>query len=204
MTISPTIQREIRRQIEQDHKPPVAASGCTWAAGYVRAHGLKIEALAQGDEQPAALRARLEAAYAAYVPSTPGDVALVEQVVTGSLEVERCRRLQARLRTEKRRTALFRWEQEQADAVAKYVRMLDPHVHDALPQLKKTAAGCRYIAAEWRRLAAVLAAEGTWYQHDRMKAILLQGYSAIVPDLYESIGAYMTWVHCLGAQPNPK
>jgi hypothetical protein len=204
MAISPTIEREIQRQIEQDCKPPAAASGYTRAAEYIRAHGLKIETLALDGEPLAALRARLEAAYAAYAPATPGEVALVEQVVTSSLEAERCRRLQARLRTEKSRTALFRWEQEQADAVAKYARMLDPHVHEALPQLKKTAAGCRYIASEWRRLAAVLAPEGTWYQLDRIKAILLQGYSAMVNDLYFSEEAYLTWVHCLGAQPNPK
>jgi hypothetical protein len=113
VTISPTIQREIQRLIEQTNKPPRAQPQRTLMAECIRTHGLKIEALAIGDEQPPALRARLDAAYAAYAPTTPGDVALVDQVVTSSHEVERCRRLQARLRTEKLRTAELRWEQQQ-------------------------------------------------------------------------------------------
>jgi hypothetical protein len=204
MAISPTIQREIKRQITQIHKPPAAPWGPARAAEYIRAHGLKIEALADDDAPPSALRARLAAAYAAYAPTTPGDVALVEQVVASSLDAERCRRLQARLRTEKRRTAELRWEQEQEDYVHNYLYMLDTNPYEALPRLKRTAAGCRYLAQEWRRLAAVLAAEGTWYQHDCVKSINLQGYSAVVEHLYFSEEAYLTLLHCVGAQRDPK
>jgi hypothetical protein len=57
------------------------------------------------------------------------------------------------------------------------------------------------MAATWRRLAAALAAEGTWYGINRHHAIQLQGYSSVVEDLYFCEDAYMTWVHCLAAQP---
>jgi hypothetical protein len=204
MAISPTIQREIQRQIEETYKPPPAHAGCNWAADYIRNYGLKIEALATGDEQPAAFRQRLEQAYAAYAPSTPGDVALVDQVVASSLEAERCRRLQATLRTEKLRTAELRWEWREEDYVREYVIRLEPDAPEYLPLLKRTAAGCRYIAAQWRRLAAALAAEGTWYQHDRNIAIGLLGHSGHIDRIYVSEEAFWTWLHCLGAQPDPK
>jgi hypothetical protein len=201
MAISPTIQREIQRQIEETYKPPPVQSGWTQAADTIRKHGLKIEALATGDEQPAAFRQRLEQAYAAYAPSTPGDVALVEQVVASSLEAERCRRLQATLRTEKLRTAELRWIQEQQDEVLKCMSM--PNPPESMPRIKKCAAGCRQLLAEWRALAAALAADGTWCQNHCNMAIILQGCSACVEDIYKSESAFWTWLHCLGSRPNP-
>jgi hypothetical protein len=205
MAISPTIEREIQRQIRQIHQPPAVLSGPAWAARYIRAHGLKIEALATADEPPAALRAQLEAAYAAYAPTTPGDVALVEQLVASSLEAQRCRRLQARLRTEKRRTAELRFEQEQEDEVQRHSELTT--TRDAArgcTGLRRTAAGCRWMAATWRRLAAALAADVSWYGSNRHSAIGLQGHSSTVEDLYFSEDAYMTWVHCLAAQHETK
>jgi hypothetical protein len=65
MAISHTIQCEINRQIRQIHKRPAALSSPAWAARYIRAHGLEIEALATADEPLEALCARLEQAYAA-------------------------------------------------------------------------------------------------------------------------------------------
>jgi hypothetical protein len=201
MAISPTIEHEIRRQITQIHKPTAAPSAWARAAEYIRAHGLKIEALADDDEPPSALRARLEAAYAAYAPATPGDVALVDQLVASSLDAERCRRLQARLRTEKRRTAELRWEWEQEDEVQRCIDLTNTSSVWGWMRFRRTAAGCRWMAATWRRLAAALAAEGTWYGINRHHAIQLQGYSSVIEHLYFCEDAYMTWVHCLAAQP---
>jgi hypothetical protein len=70
--------------------------------------------------------------------------------------------------------------------------------------LKRSAAGCRWLIARWEYLEQALAAGGTWYGCDRIEAIQLQGLSAMVDDLYISESAYMTWLHCLAAQPNPK
>jgi hypothetical protein len=204
ISISPTIQCEIQRQITQIDHPPAAPWGAAQAVQYIRAHGLKIEVLAPGDEPPAALRARLEAAYAAYAPTTPGDVTLVEQLAASALEAQRCRRLQARLRTEQRRTAELRWEQEQEDEVRRCTLLSNTDPPACLTSLKRTAAGCRWAAAEWRRLAAALAADGTWYGINHHRAIMLQGHSSHVDDLYFSEEAYMTWVHCLAAADAPR
>jgi hypothetical protein len=82
--------------------------------------------------------------------------------------------------------------------------MLEGNAHEAFARLKTTAAGCRFIASEWRRLAAALAAEGTWYQHDRNRAIMLQGESAQCDEIYSSETAFWTWAHCLAAQAEPR
>jgi hypothetical protein len=90
------------------------------------------------------------------------------------------------------------------DVVDGYRRMLDTDPAAAVVALKRSAAGCRYLIARWEHLERALADEGTWYAADRIEAIELQGFSARVDDLYLSEPAYMTWVHCLAAQPNPK
>jgi hypothetical protein len=82
--------------------------------------------------------------------------------------------------------------------------MFDGDAAKAVLALKRSAAGCRYLIARWEYLERLLAAEGTWYGADRIEAIQLQGLSAMVEDLYLSESAYMTWLHCLAAQPNPK
>src|SRR5262245_55764371 len=117
MAFSSAVLHEIERDIAFCRRRPAPDPSRTsfWGrtSGYIPTHGLAIEALALGGEQPAALRDRLERAYDAYEPDTPGAVALVEQVVTATLEIERIRRLEATVRAEKLRTAELRWEHAQ-------------------------------------------------------------------------------------------
>ena len=82
--------------------------------------------------------------------------------------------------------------------------MLDNDARAAMIGLRRSAAGCRYAIARWERLESLLAAEGTWFGRDRIEAIELQGFSAVVEDLYFSEDAYLTWLDCLAAQPDPK
>ena len=74
----------------------------------------------------------------------------------------------------------------------------------AIEHLPRVAAGVRYLQGRWQHLAEQLNADGTWFGLDRLEAIQMQGFSAYVTDLYFSEPAYMTWLHCLAAQPNPK
>jgi hypothetical protein len=130
-------------------------------------------------------------------------VALVEQLVANTLEAQRCRRLQARLRTERRRTAELRWEREQEDEILRLSSLGSARAYEIMAGLKRTVAGCRWVAAQWRRLAAAFSADGTWYGSHKHEAIMLQGYSSMVEDLHLNEEAYMTWVHCLATQPDP-
>jgi hypothetical protein len=65
MTISPTIPREIQRRNVEINRLPAAAAPrvCPPQAERICTHGLKIEALTIGNEQPGSLRARLDAAW---------------------------------------------------------------------------------------------------------------------------------------------
>ena len=47
--------------------------------------------------------------------------------------------------------------------------------------------------------------EGTLYGNDRNEAIHYQGARCTTPeDLFQSEGAYLTWLYCLMCQPHPK
>jgi hypothetical protein len=119
-------------------------------------------------------------------------------------ERQECLRIRATLRAEVLRTAERYWDEAQEDEVARLRRMFNVSPSGAMVGLTRSAAGCRFLIAAWERLEKKLAEDGTWYGADRIDAILFQGFSAVVDDLYLSEQAYMTWVHCLAAQPNPK
>jgi hypothetical protein len=171
---------------------------------YVSAHGLRIEELAQGGEKPDELRARLDAAYGTYGPTTPGEVALVEQVVVAELEIERLHRLRATLRAEAARRAEIHLQHAREDEVFHQVRLLETDPATAVMNLKRRARGVRYLVERWERLERLLSEEGTWYGMDRNEAIQLQGYSSALTNIYFAAPAWETWRDCLAAQPNPQ
>jgi hypothetical protein len=173
-------------------------------AGPLPAPGVWIEGLALGSERPEELRGRLDAAYAAYAPELPTEVALVDQATLAQIEIERCHRSRAALRAAKVRTALRGFDQAQEDEVLRLSRELDGDPRVAVTGLKRFSAGVRFLIERWERLGRQLEQDQTWFGADRIEAIQLQGLSAMVDDLYISEQAYWTWVWCLAAQPNPK
>jgi hypothetical protein len=139
-----------------------------------------------------------------FEPASPMERGLMDQALQAEQDRDECVRVRATLRAEVVRTADRYWEEAEEDAIDGYRRMLDGDPWAAVVGLKRSAAGCRWLIARWEHLEQALAAGGTWYGGDRIEAIQLQGLSAMVEDLYISESAYMTWVHCLAAQPNPK
>jgi hypothetical protein len=139
-----------------------------------------------------------------YDPASPLERGLLEHIVQAREDRNECVRVRAALRAEAVRTADRYYEEAEEDAVDGFRRMLDGDPWAAVVGLKRSAAGCRWLIARWEHLERALAARGTWYGGDRIEAIQLQGLSAMVDDLYISESAYMTWLHCLAAQPNPK
>src|SRR5262245_53120244 len=102
---------------------------------------------------------------------------LVEQAQAAEKDWHECVRVRQALRAEAVRTADLYREQAQEDRVAKYQRMFSISAGAAVVGLKRSAAGCRWLIGEWERLEAALAADGTWYGGDQMRAILFQGES---------------------------
>jgi hypothetical protein len=129
---------------------------------------------------------------------------LLEHIVQAQEDRNECVRVRAALRDEAVRMADRYYEEAEEDAIDGFRRMLDGDPWAAVVGLKRSAAGCRWLIARWEHMEQALAAGGTWYGCDRIEAIQLQGLSAMVDDLCISESAYMTWLHCLVAQPNPK
>jgi hypothetical protein len=139
-----------------------------------------------------------------FEPASPLERGLIAHIVQAQEDRDECVRVRAGLRAEAVRTADRYLEEAEEDAVDGFRRMLDGDPWAAVVGLKRSAAGCRWLIARWEHLEKTLAAGGTWYGCDRIEAIQLQGLSAMVDDLYIYEAAYMTWLHCLAAQPNPK
>jgi hypothetical protein len=137
-------------------------------------------------------------------PVSPIERGLIQQAAQAEQDRDECVRVRATLRAEAVRTADRYYEEAEEDAVEGYRRMLDGDPRAAVVGLKRSAAGCRWLIGRWEYLENQLAADGTWFGCDRIEAIQLQGLSAMVEDLYISEAAYMTWLHALAAQPDPK
>ena len=75
----------------------------------------------------------------------------------------------------------------------------------AVVGLKRSALGVRFLIGRWERLLRLIKEEGTLYGNDRNEAIHYQGARCTTPeDLFQSEGAYLTWLYCLMCQPHPK
>jgi hypothetical protein len=166
--------------------------------------GLFIEGLALPDEQPAQCRAVLEHWLAEFPPASPGDRVLVEELAVASIEKERARQARTAILHEKVRTAAYRFDCEQQAEVETAAALLVKAPAQAMARLGRTAAGVRYLIGRWERLEAVFAVEQTWYGQDRDEAMRLQGVRAGKEHLAENETAYLTYLYCLMAQPDPR
>jgi hypothetical protein len=206
MAFPSDIQHDIDRQVQKvrDPSPTRPRTERAWAAEYIRKHGLKIERLALGDEPPEALRARLDADYAAHAPVTPTTVALVELATVARIEIGRLEQVRANLRADALRTAELEWQWRHDDDVRYHVRMFNVDPEIALTGLKRTAAGLRHLIRRWKEISTSLSNEGSAFGADRVDLIQMQDLSAVIENLYFSEAAWETFRDCLATQPNPK
>jgi hypothetical protein len=156
------------------------------------------------DEAAGAGRAELERWLAEFSPADLAQRALVEQLAVASLEKERARRARTALLAEKVRTAAYRFERAQEQEVERYEKMLIASPAEAVAGLCSFAAGTRHLIGRWERLKAVFALEQTWYGADRDEVMRLQGVRPGHDHLAESVTAYVTYLYCLMAQPEPR
>ena len=141
---------------------------------------------------------------AAYPGSDPIARGYIDQAVDALIDRRRLERIRATVRGDKVRTAGLFWERIQQDTVARDLHLFNTDPGAGLVRLLRTAAGCRTAIATWEAMAKNLAENNTWYGEDKMCSIQLQGFSACINELVYSEAAYLTWVDCLAAQPNPK
>ena len=121
-----------------------------------------------------------------------------------SWKSDRVERARATVRAERVRTAVRDFDRQQEDEVAECVDYFSDHCEYWLRHLLRSAAGCRWAIAKWEDLHKKIVDDGTWYGADRITAIQLQGFSALLDQLGHDEQGYQTWLDCLVAQPNPK
>src|SRR5262249_38273347 len=150
------------------------------------------------------LEARLDRWHQFYRPATPAEAELLDLMVLASTQFRRTAAALTETLNHRVRSAVFRFDCDQEDDVRRYRDMLESAPGAAIVGLKRSALGCRFLAGRWERLLGLLDEEGTWYGNDRDEAITYQGARAGAGHLHESEGAYLTWLYCLMAQPDPK
>jgi hypothetical protein len=166
---------------------------------------LLIEEYALLTESAPDLRKRLDEWFAYYRPESPGECELLELAVMASVQWRRVHRHQTAIVNQKIRTAVFDFDCAQEDEVERYRAMLRTSPGAAVLGLKRSALGLRLLIARWERLLRLLDEEGTLYGNDRNEMINCQGARATPTEvLFESEGAYLTWLYCLMAQPAPR
>jgi hypothetical protein len=170
-----------------------------------RRHRFRIDEYALLTENAPKLRERLEEWYEYYQPTTPGECELIDMAVMASTQWRRVLACKTALVNEGIRTALFAFDCAQEDEVERYRAMLTTQPGRAVLGLKRSALGVRFLIQRWERLAQLLRDEGTWYGNDRNEAIHYQGARATPAEsLFDSEGAFLTWIYCLMAQPEAK
>jgi hypothetical protein len=166
--------------------------------------GLFLSGLALPDEEPVQCRAVLDQWLAEFPPASAGDRVLVEQLAVASIEKERARQARAAILHAKVRTAAYRFDCHEQAEVEAAAALLVKSPAEAVARLGRTAAGVRYLIGRWERLKVVFAVEQTWYGQDRDEAMRLQGVRSGKEHLAESETAYVTYLYCLMAQPDPR
>ena len=128
-----------------------------------------------------------------------------EQAVVALIEKHRIERIRATVRTERVRTAVLYFERRQEDDVARCLSMFNETCDDALRHLTRSAAGCRWAIANWEELQKMLdRRRDLVWRHTGSTAIQLQGFRRASTSSSFREPAFMTWLDCLVAQPNPK
>ena len=168
-------------------------------------HRLLIEKYTLLTENDSELRAKRDAWYAFYCPSSPGEFEYLNTAVMSSIGVGRVQATLTEIINQEIRTAIFAHDWEQEDEVARYRAMVETQPGAAVVGLKRSALGVRFLLSRWQRLLRLINDEGTLYGADRNEFINYQGSKVTTPeDLFHSEGAYLIYLYCLMCQPAPK
>ena len=103
------------------------------------------------------------------------------------------------------RTAVLDFERQQEDEVVRCLYLFSESAADGLRHLLRSAAGCRWAIAQWEELQKKLT-DGrhlVWRRSDLRRSSSRGFRRASTSSTYQE-EAYMTWLDCLVAQPNPK
>ncbi len=161
---------------------PKSAEGKDISRRNALKHGLAALSLVLPDEEAAAVAARVEEWTPALKPQDAYDEWLVEQVAASSVQIERCRALDATLRDRQVSRAALCWDEDrEADAEELGARLAKSPATVAR-KLRGTKHGCEWMIGRWEGLSRILEAKGDWDDAQQRLALDLLGTPAELRD----------------------
>jgi hypothetical protein len=203
MPISPEERAAINRANAAHSTGPKTPQGKRNASRNSYKHGLAAataESLPPEDRE--FLRQLTDEWLDSYRPQTPGKRALLDRAVFATVQFHRNVKIQAAEIARQVNDAEVRWEREQEEAVADLAILFTEDPATAVRELKRSAAGCRWLLGRWGDLAEVLDRDGCL--HAPTHRDLMVGLLGFAPDDLGDESVY--WFHLanLAAQPNPR
>ncbi len=197
MPLTAEERAEINRRNASKSTGPRTEQGKAASRRNALKHGLRAEALALPNEDPAAVAARADAWNDYYQPQSPAAQHMVNACVSATLLSDRCQRYHEASLAKQVRDAEYAWEVQRDESVQALAVLLKTDPATATRRLAHTADGCRWLIDQWERLLGALDARGRWTGPERDQAIRLQGFAPEGDTLKECPEAWVTRLFAL-------
>jgi len=138
-------------------------------------HGLAATSLVLPAEEAAAVADRVRAWTPALKPRDAYDGWLVEQVAASSVQIDRCRVLDATIRTRGASRATLCWDEDRAGDAEELGARLAKSPATVARKLRRTKQGCQWMIGRWEGLSRILEARGDWDAAQKRLALDLLG-----------------------------
>jgi len=192
MPLTPEERAEVNRRNAAKSTGPRTEQGKAASRRNALKHGLRAEALALPNEDPAAVADRSDTWNDYYQPQSPAAQHLVNACVAATLLSDRCDRYHAAALSSQVRKAVDAWDLARDEEVASLADWLKTNPAGAVRRLTHTAHGCRWLIGEWEDLLSALDARGQWTGPERDQAIRLSGLRPEFEALKENPVAWVT------------
>jgi len=192
MPLTPEERAEVNRKNAAKSTGPRTEAGKAASRRNALKHGLRAEALALPNEDPAAVAARGDAWNDYYRPESPAAQHLVNACVAATLLSDRCQRYHDAALARQVRKAVDAWDLAREEETETLADWLKGNPAGAVRRLKHTAHGCRWLIGEWGSLLAALDDRGQWTGPERDQAVRLLGLRPEFEALKEHPAAWVT------------
>jgi hypothetical protein len=153
-------RRRANQLNSQKSTGPRTAEGKARSRGNALKHGLCASVLAQ--EGVDEIQAKVEALHAALRPADEFRAAIVDRAAVAMARLERCERVERRVRTRVAIRAELAWDDDRRLEAEEVGGLLAIQPGQAVEALRRTPHGCDWLMARWAMLAHAADVNGEW------------------------------------------